>query len=102
MSHVKTQGLNKIGLLINQCVGHLMFVAVKYQGLLPLGVYGPISPKMCELVVPRVDLQAASQARMTATRCLEAPLGCEMNKALSAPDQALVSPRAQERASPSS
>lgn len=94
MSNVKTQGLNKIGLLINQCVGHLMFVAAEYQGLLPFGVYGPIPPKMCELVVPRVDLQEASQPKVTATRSLEVPLGCEMNKALCAPDQACVSPRA--------
>lgn len=35
MSNVKTQGLKKIGLLINQCVGNLMFVAAKYQGLPP-------------------------------------------------------------------
>lgn len=61
MSNVKTQGLNNIGLLINQCIGHLMFVAAKYQSLPTLGVYGPISPKMCEQVVLWVDSQSAGQ-----------------------------------------
>ncbi|XP_050611221.1 uncharacterized protein LOC126934428 [Macaca thibetana thibetana] len=69
----------------------------KYQSLTPLGVYGPISPKMCELVVPPpVDLPAAEQLRVTATQRLEAPLGCEMSKALGAPDAARASPGAPE------
>lgn len=97
MSNVKTWGLSKIGLLINQCVGNLMFVAAKYQSLSPLGVYGPISPKMRELVVPPpVDSPAAEQLRVTATQRLEAPLGCEMKKALFAPDAARASPEAPE------
>lgn len=50
MSNVKTRGLNKIGLLTNQCGGHLVFVAAEYQGLPPLAVYGPVPPKMCELL----------------------------------------------------
>nr|XP_037860327.1 uncharacterized protein LOC119626206 [Chlorocebus sabaeus] len=68
----------------------------KYQSLAPLGVYGPISPKMCELVPPPVDSPAAEQLRVTATQRLEAPLGCEMNKALCAPDAARASPGAPE------
>ncbi|XP_030668356.1 uncharacterized protein LOC115835091 [Nomascus leucogenys] len=69
----------------------------KYQSLSPLGVYGPISPKMCELVVPPpVDSPAAEQLRVTATQRLEAPLGCEMKKAVRAPDAAWASPGAPE------
>ncbi|XP_030868131.2 uncharacterized protein [Gorilla gorilla gorilla] len=68
----------------------------KYQSLSPLGVYGPISPKMCELVVPPpVDSPAAEQLRVTATQRLEAPLRREM-KALFAPDAARASPEAPE------
>lgn len=61
MSNVRTQGLNKIGLLINQCAGHLMFEAAKYQGLPLLGVYGPIFPKTCELLVLRAGGLAGGQ-----------------------------------------
>lgn len=71
-----------------------MLVGARYQGLGPLGVYRLISPQVCEFLGPRVDLWAAGQPRVTATQRLEAPLGCEMNKALCAPDQAGVSPRA--------